>query len=99
MHQQLPKEIDPFRFAHNGIQISGEIPVSKMTRLSEMLYDDSGTVAVAMQFDIDTTGTPFMRGEFSVTVNLLCERCMEAMQHSWMQKHQLKLGMENVVHF
>lgn len=82
MHQQLPKEIDPFRFAHNGIQISGEIPVSKMTRLSEMLYDDSGTVAVAMQFDIDTTGTPFMRGEFSVTVNLLCERCMEAMQHS-----------------
>ncbi|THK41256.1 MULTISPECIES: YceD family protein [Methylophaga] len=82
MHQQLPREIDPFRFAHSGLQITGEIPVSKMSRLSEMLYDDSGTVLVDMQFDIDTTGTPFMLGQFAVTVNLLCERCMESMAHS-----------------
>lgn len=82
MHQQLPKEIDPFRFAHSGLQIVGEIPVSKMSRLSEMLYDDSGKVEIDMQFDIDTTGTPFMRGQFVVTVNLLCERCMEPMAHS-----------------
>ena len=82
MRQQLPKEIDPLRFAHSGLTLAGEIPVSEMPRLCEVLHDSSGVVIVNMQFDIDSTGTPYLNGQFAVTVNLLCERCMEPMAHS-----------------
>lgn len=91
MRQQLPKDIDPFRFAHNGLQIEGEVLVCNLFRLNELLYDDSGIVSVDMQFDIDTTGTPYMRGKFDVTVNLLCERCMEPKAHTMNITTQLGL--------
>lgn len=80
MHQQLPKEIDPFRFAHQGIQLKGEIAISDMPRLSEIVIDNTGTVAVDLRFDIDETGTPFMKGIFTTTVSLTCERCMGPLQ-------------------
>lgn len=82
MRQQLPKEIDPLRFAHSGLTLTGEILVSEMPRLSEILHDSSGVVSVNMRFDIDSIGIPYLDGQFAVTVNLLCERCMEPMAHT-----------------
>jgi uncharacterized protein len=80
MRQQLPKEIDPFRFANTGREIEGEVELAKLSRLSEVLADTSGTVKIAMQFDVDDTGTPFMKGHFETVLSLTCERCMQAMQ-------------------
>lgn len=78
MRQQLPKEIDPFRFANNGRQLEGELALADMSRLSESLFDNSGSVAVSMQFDVDQTGTPNLHGHFETTLSLTCERCMQA---------------------
>lgn len=80
MHQQLPKEIDPFRFAHQGLQLKGQVALSDMPRLSEILFDVEGPVNVDMLFDIDETGMPFMKGVFSTTVTLVCERCLQPMK-------------------
>ncbi|AFJ03797.1 hypothetical protein Q7C_2677 [Methylophaga frappieri] len=79
MHQQLPKDIDPVRFAHNGLYLQGQIPLSSMRRLTELLVSSDGEVAVEMQFDIDETGLPFMRGRFKTSVQLECERCLSPM--------------------
>ena len=79
MHQQLPKEIDPFRFAHNGLRLSGQIPLSSMPRLAESLVTDEGMVDVDLLFDIDETGLPFMEGRFKTSIQLICERCMSPM--------------------
>lgn len=77
MRHHLPKEIDPFRFAHNGRELDGSIDIADLTRLAGSLKEKSGQVSISMQFDIDATGTPFMRGHFEATLSLTCERCME----------------------
>lgn len=79
MHQQLPREIDPFRFANSGIRLTGQIPLSSMRRLAALLVNDDGMVDVDMLFDIDETGLPFMQGQFQVNIQLICERCMSPM--------------------
>ncbi len=79
MRQQLPKEIDPFRFAQNGRELEGELALDKMSRLADSLHDNSGVVTVSMRFDIDETGTPFMQGHFVTTLSLTCERCLQAL--------------------
>lgn len=79
MHQQLPKEIDPFRFAQNGLKLAGELQLSEMKRLGGSLHNDEGVVKVEMHFDVDETGTPFLQAKFSSTLALICERCMEPM--------------------
>jgi len=80
MRQQIPKEIDPFRFANNGRQLEGELKLADMARLSESLFDNSGVVKVSMQFDVDQTGTPNLHGRFETTLLLTCERCMQALE-------------------
>ena len=77
MRQQLPKEIDPFRFAHTGRVLEGELALADMPRLADALYDNTGLVKVVMRFDIDETGTPFMQGHFETNLSLTCERCMQ----------------------
>ncbi len=79
MYQQLPREIDPFRFANSGIRLTGQIPLSSMRRLAEQLVNDDGMVDVDMLFDIDETGLPFMQGRFQASIQLICERCMSPM--------------------
>ncbi|OUR86411.1 DNA-binding protein [Methylophaga sp. 42_8_T64] len=79
MHQQLPKEIDPFRYAQSGLKLAGELSVSNMPRLTSALQNDEGVVSIDMHFDVDETGTPYLRGIFTSSLTLVCERCTEAM--------------------
>jgi len=82
MHQKLPIEIDPIRLAKNGLTLEGELQLNKMKRLSGSLHGNSGTVHVKMNFDIDKVlGTPYMNGEFTASLSLICERCSEPMQY------------------
>ncbi|MDH5357369.1 MAG: YceD family protein [Gammaproteobacteria bacterium] len=79
MHHKLPKEIEPFRLAQNGLTLEGQLPLSSMPRLTELLQSNEGIVDVKMAFDVDHVGTPFMHGEFKTSVSLICERCMAPM--------------------
>lgn len=77
MRQQLPKEIDPFRFANTGRELEGELALADMPRLAESLHHNEGVVTVSMRFAIDATGTPYMQGHFETTLSLTCERCLQ----------------------
>ena len=79
MHQKLPKEIDPLRLAQNGLKLAGKLAVTEMPRLLQSLTNNEGIVDVDIAFDVDEVNTPFMRGEFTTTVSMICERCMKAM--------------------
>lgn len=82
MHPKLPIEIDPFRLAKNGLILEGELDLKNMSRLSGSLQNNDGKVHVKMSFDVDNVlGTPFMNGEFTTTLPLLCERCSELFLH------------------
>ena len=79
MHQNFPKEIDPFRLAQTGLKLDGQLPLATMPRLTKSLLNNEGLVNVKMAFDMDEIGTPYMRGKFTASVSVLCERCMEPM--------------------
>ena len=80
MSQPLPKKIDPLGFAQKGLSLRGSLPLSAMPRLVKLLEKGNSWVEVAMVFDIDEMGTPYMRGDFKASVSILCERCMQVMQ-------------------
>ena len=79
MYQQLPKKIDPFRYAQNGSKLVGKLQASNMSRLSSALNDKEDIVSVDMLFDVDEEGTPYLSGKFTSPLTLICERCMNKM--------------------
>jgi uncharacterized protein len=76
MRQQLPKDIDPFRFCYTQREIKGEVELSQFTRLSDALESNEGTVSISMLFDVDDRGIPFVHGQFVTKLSLVCERCL-----------------------
>ena len=79
MHQRLPKEINPFRLAHGGASLEGQLPLSELKRLQPSLAENEGIVDVAMRFDVDETGTPYLAGHFVTKLSVVCERCLQPM--------------------
>ena len=82
MSHKLPIEIDPFRLARNRLILEGDLPLSVMKRLSGLLLNNTGSVHVKMSFDVDkVTQIPYMKGVFTASLVLFCERCSEAMNY------------------
>jgi uncharacterized protein len=79
MRQQLPKDIDPYRFCYTKREITGEVELAQLTRLADALENSEGTVNITMQFDVDERGIPFVHGQFETTLSLVCERCLNVM--------------------
>jgi len=75
--KRLPHQIDPFRLAESGTELSGPIPLKQMQRLLPLLADDSGEVDVVLNFDIDELGVPFVKGHVKAKLNIACQRCLE----------------------
>jgi uncharacterized protein len=74
---RLPHQIDPFRLAEAGAQLSGHLPLRQFTRLRQVLADDSGEIAVKLDFDVDELGVPIVQGNVSASLALTCQRCLE----------------------
>jgi len=75
---RLPHQIDPFRLAEAGAQLSGRLPLKQFQRLREVLADDSGELAVKLDFEVDELGVPIVQGKVSASLALTCQRCLEA---------------------
>jgi uncharacterized protein len=76
--QRLPLEIDPFRLAERGAQLSGSLPLAQMRRLAETLANTEGEVKVELEFGIDDMHIPYVRGRIETLLQLTCQRCLEA---------------------
>lgn len=88
MSRPLPELIDPLQFAETGREISGQIPLSRFTRISgslqkgslhSPLYDKDGLLDVVLQFTRDEHGLPSAFGRISGQLNLTCQRCLQAL--------------------
>ncbi len=78
---QLPKTLDPIKFAKQHIQLNGELPLSLCSRLEEICHQDNHQAEVDLQFDQDAARLYFIKGAIKVTLNLICQRCNSVMQH------------------
>ena len=75
---RLPHQIDPFRLAEAGARLSGHLPLRQFQRLRQVLADDTGELAVKLDFDVDELGVPVVLGRIHATLLLTCQRCLEA---------------------
>lgn len=73
----LPQYVDPLRLAETEESIAGQLPVSAMPRLREVLGDDSGAVEFRVQFRRDEQGRVRILGEFSASLHTVCQRCLD----------------------
>jgi uncharacterized protein len=73
----LPQYVDPLRLAETEESIAGRLAVSAMPRLKEVLRDDTGVVDFRLTFRRDEQGPVRVFGEFSTSLCLACQRCLE----------------------
>ena len=71
--------IDGFEFASAGATQQGVLPLSGFPRLRDMLASDAGEVAYVVQGVRDARGRPSLRVSVKGTLQLRCQRCLEAL--------------------
>jgi uncharacterized protein len=80
MSRDLPETVDPIRLADARTHLSGELPVSMMSRLRAECVDHQGQATVDLYFERSgERGLRRIRGTISARVRVACQRCLEPM--------------------
>lgn len=73
----MPIQVNPIRFAENGVTMHGSLFIKDMQRLGVSLAGQEGEVKVDLEFGIDREKTRFVKGHFETALTLQCQRCLE----------------------
>ena len=79
MQSLLPEYLDLIQKASLGCEIEGEWPVSRLDRLADLLLSDSAIVRARLSLGREGK-LRFLKGDVSVSLEVTCQRCMQAMQ-------------------
>lgn len=90
MLARLPKYIDPLHLADKRGALKGEIPISSLTRLADLLFDDRGSVAVELFFQREGRWAT-IEGHLESVLVLKCQNCLAALE--WPVNSTVKLGI------
>lgn len=73
--------IDSLDFASNGQQISGVVLVAELSRLADILSDQSGELSYAVRGALDKHGVPKLILSLHGGCHLVCQRCLQSMDY------------------
>lgn len=79
MLDRLPVKIHPLRLVASQDTLRGELPLSAMTRLCELLLNSHGMVAMTLQFERDENNQPIARAHVRADLGMQCMRCGQPM--------------------
>lgn len=82
MAKNLPQQIEPIPLCNTGVSLEGEIPVKRLSRLAELVGDNSGQIAISLQFGKDKHGFRTICGKIQGQLVLICQRCMQPMPYN-----------------
>lgn len=77
MKERLPEIIDPLVFAERRTELKGKLKLHTLSRLSESLLNDSGSVEVELFF-FKKGRHAFIEGTISTILSLQCQNCLDA---------------------
>ncbi len=80
MSVDLSQTLDPLRLARSEEHLQGEIELSRMTRVRDLLQSDEGNVSFILAFDNDEAGNCRIRVEIETRLAMKCQRCLQPMQ-------------------
>ena len=84
--------IDGFEFASAGSTQQGVLPLSGFPRLRDLLASDAGDVAYEVEGLRDERGRPSLRVAVRASLQLRCQRCLEAMPFAVNERELLVLA-------
>jgi len=90
MLDRLPVLINPLSFSDKGKVLVGSIEISELTRLSDVLFDNSGIVEVNFSFNREGR-VPTIQGEIKADLMLECQSCSKKLD--WSINSIIKLGI------
>ncbi|ARU56287.1 metal-binding protein [Oleiphilus messinensis] len=75
---ELPKFVDPYKFADQEISISGTIALAVMPELVSVLVGNAGdaVVSVTLRFHKDDQGYRVISGAVTASLLVECQRCL-----------------------
>lgn len=79
LNDPLPRQVDVRKLVAAGASISAREPLASFGRLCAMLESDGGSVEVLLRFFVDEQGLRRIDGEVRTQVQVMCQRCMQAM--------------------
>ncbi|WP_333874888.1 YceD family protein [Methylobacter sp.] len=90
MLARLPEYIDPLHLADKRGELKGQIPVSSLDRLADILFNDTGAVTVELFFGREGR-LATVEGQIEAVLELECQSCLQMLQ--WPVKSTVKLGI------
>lgn len=72
---------DPYKFAHEGRSVAGQVPVAQLARLAETQVDDQGVIDYQVVGAIAEDGKSVLNVSVQGTLQVQCQRCLSPM--SW----------------
>ena len=76
----LPKRIEPVGLADVGRSFRGEVPVSEMPRLAQLLSSQDGSLNAQLDFGLDERRIRTLKGSIKGSIELVCQRCLGALR-------------------
>jgi uncharacterized protein len=92
MSGSWPSMIDPIQLADKGARLTAALPMKGMRRLLELYPNDTGSVAIDLQFERNAgDGVRMMYGRIEAQLRLVCQRCLEPFDYPLHSTPQLLL--------
>lgn len=73
--------IDSLDFARNGKEISGELSISEMPRLLDLLDNSAGSLSYSVRGGVGRQDVPFLSVSITGDCQLRCQRCLSGLAH------------------
>ncbi len=77
MSDRLPEFIDPWHFAEIGKELTGQVRLTNLSRLNEILLDDTGVAEFVFSFHKRENRQVHIAGYVKADLKLECQRCMQ----------------------
>jgi uncharacterized protein len=89
--------IDSLDFARQGKELRGEIPVTEMSRLQDLLAAPDGVVDFVLRGMVGRKNEPLLELTLEGTCQLRCQRCLQGMLYPINAVSHLYLVPENEI--
>jgi uncharacterized protein len=77
MSDRLPEYIDPWHFAEIGKELTGQVRLTSLPRLKEIMQDQAGVAEIALSFQKGANRQVHISGHVKADLKLECQRCLE----------------------
>ena len=74
----LPNRADLRKLATHGAQVDARISLKTLPRVAQAVLSEEAEIGVELKFDRDEQGLYVIEGDVNGTVDMTCQRCMQA---------------------